>query len=119
MKTLKILYPVALLIFVFYSCNGSSSESKVSNEGNLQSEAQWHPLFNHQNLDGWEVLPGGKWEVRDGMIVGTSPSEEPLHGILLSNKTYGDFKLHGGMEMDVWFKDILIIENGDVEDSGT
>ncbi len=53
----------------------------------------WKPLFNHQNLEGWEALPGGEWKVENGMIVGTSPADEPLHGILLTTKEYGDFKL--------------------------
>ena len=29
----------------------------------------WSPLFNGQNLEGWEVVNGGKWTVEDGQIV--------------------------------------------------
>ncbi len=36
-------------------------------------------------------MPGGNWEVNDGMIVGTSPASESRHGLLVSDKTYTDF----------------------------
>lgn len=49
------------------------------------------PLFDGKTLAGWHALPGGKWEVRDGVIVGTSQSSEPRHGLLLSELSYKDF----------------------------
>jgi hypothetical protein len=51
----------------------------------------WVPLFDGSSLAGWTALPGGNWNVVDGSIVGTSPRDEPKHGILLSEKTFGDF----------------------------
>jgi len=51
------------------------------------------PLFDGKTLKGWNAAPGGKWEVKDGAIVGTSPKTEKRHGMLLSDKTYGDFVL--------------------------
>ena len=48
-------------------------------------------LFDGKTLDGWHALPGGKWEVKDGTIVGTSPKSERRHGLLASDATYGDF----------------------------
>ncbi|PIZ36553.1 MAG: DUF1080 domain-containing protein, partial [Armatimonadetes bacterium CG_4_10_14_0_8_um_filter_66_14] len=29
-------------------------------------------LFDGKTLTGWQALPGGKWEVKDGAILGTS-----------------------------------------------
>lgn len=49
------------------------------------------PLFDGQTLDGWTPLPGGTWEVSDGAIVGSQDSSESRHGMLLSEKQYGDF----------------------------
>ena len=92
MKTTDFSLPFALVFFLFCSCQGPKSNDMLSAEGQEQ-ETQWDTLFNHKNLEGWEALPGGKWEVSEGSILGTSPAEEPLHGILLSNKEYGDFKL--------------------------
>ena len=51
----------------------------------------WKPLFNGKDTSGWRALPGGAWEVADGAIKGTSPKSEPKHGILLSEKSFGDF----------------------------
>ncbi len=51
----------------------------------------WRPLFDGETLAGWHSLPGGKWQVRDGVIVGTSPIDETRHGLLISDAVYGDF----------------------------
>ncbi|MEC7883697.1 MAG: DUF1080 domain-containing protein [Verrucomicrobiota bacterium] len=55
------------------------------------ADDKFKPLFNGKNLNGWEPTPGGKWEVKDGVIVGTSPKNEPRHGILLTKKRFKDF----------------------------
>ena len=54
---------------------------------------EWKSLFDGKTLNGWDIRPGGKWEVKDGNIVGTSPKSEKRHGILLSQKRYSDFTL--------------------------
>ena len=48
-------------------------------------------LFDGKTLNGWTPAPGGKWEVKDGAIVGTSPKTERRHGILLTDKQFTDF----------------------------
>ena len=55
------------------------------------ADDKFKPLFNGKNLKGWEPTPGGKWEVKAGVIVGTSPKSEPRHGILLTKKRFKDF----------------------------
>jgi hypothetical protein len=55
------------------------------------ADAKFKPLFNGKNLKGWEPTPGGKWEVKNSVIVGTSPKSERRHGILLTNKRFKDF----------------------------
>ncbi len=49
------------------------------------------PLFDGRTLDGWHTLPGGKWEVRDGAILGTAERSEGRHGQLVSDKRYKNF----------------------------
>ena len=49
------------------------------------------PLFDGKNQNGGSPIPGGKWEVKDGAILGTSPKFENRHGILLSDRQYSDF----------------------------
>ena len=62
----------------------------------------WLPLFDGKTLGGWKPLPGGKWTVEGGAIVGRSPRSERRHGILLSEKAFGDFavrakfRIHSG-----------------------
>ena len=56
-----------------------------------EGRGKWQHLFDGQSLDGWTPRPGGKWEVKDGTILGTSPESEPRHGILLSDREFSDF----------------------------
>ncbi|MHC4403998.1 MAG: family 16 glycoside hydrolase [Planctomycetota bacterium] len=51
----------------------------------------WKPLYDGKTLEGWTVIPGGNWEVVDGVIRGTSPASEARHGILRSDREYEDF----------------------------
>ena len=53
--------------------------------------AEFKPIFDGKTLKGWTPAPGGKWEVKDGAIVGTSPKGERRHGILLTDKQYSNF----------------------------
>ena len=57
----------------------------------LPKQPAFVPLFDGKTLDGWHASPGGKWEVKDRLLIGTSPKSERLHGLLLSDKVYGDF----------------------------
>lgn len=56
-----------------------------------QQNQQWENLFNGKNLDGWKVINGSaKYEVKDGMIVGTTVAGSP-NSFLATEKTFGDF----------------------------
>ena len=48
-------------------------------------------LFNNKDLTGWHIIPGGKWEVVDGILIGTSEKSDPRHGLLVTDKSYKDF----------------------------
>lgn len=84
-----------LLALTIASCNqpASTTSANATSQNVAEHEEDWRPLFNHENLEGWQILPGGEWSVVDGVIIGKSPVDEPLHGILLSDSTYDDFKL--------------------------
>jgi hypothetical protein len=75
------------------------------------------PIFNGKDLTGWTVsaktghsrtsqnTSGGKWEVKDGAIVGTQ--DVPGNGgIIITDKPYGDFEV------------VLEMNNDDGPDSG-
>lgn len=51
----------------------------------------WKPLFDGKSFTGWHTLPGGKWELRDGVIEGSNTSIDKRHGLLVSDKRYKDF----------------------------
>ena len=60
----------------------------------------WKPLFNGKDLTGWHSVPGGKWEVVDGTILGTSPRSEPRHGLLVTDKRYKNFKVRAKFKVE-------------------
>ena len=74
---MKFLTCVIACILAFHLASAKDSEFK--------------PLFDGETLEGWTALPGGKWEVVDGAILGTSPKSERRHGILLSDRQFTDF----------------------------
>lgn len=51
----------------------------------------WQSLFNRKDTAGWHTIPGGKWEVVDGILIGTSEKSDPRHGLLVTDKSYKDF----------------------------
>ena len=89
-----LLLPLALL-----ACSNPTAETtEVQTDSTTVADTpaspeDWQPLFNHENLDGWEIMPGGEWQVEDGVLVGTSPASEERHGILVTDQEYDDFKL--------------------------
>jgi Domain of Unknown Function (DUF1080) len=54
---------------------------------------QWINLFDGETLNGWHALPGGSWNVEDGILVGRSDQKEDRHGILVSDKQYKNFEI--------------------------
>ncbi len=61
----------------------------------------WTPLFDGKTLDGWQVHSGkARYEVVDGMIVGTTVSESP-NTFLCTQRTYRDFELELEVKCDV------------------
>ena len=57
----------------------------------VRAADDFKPLFDGKTLKGWTAMPGGKWEVKDGVILGTSAKSERRHGLLASDKEYSDF----------------------------
>lgn len=51
----------------------------------------WNTVFDGSSLEGWNATGGGKWELADGVLLGTSSADEKKHGLLFSEKSYGDF----------------------------
>ena len=58
----------------------------------LLAQEGFQPLFNGQNLDGWEVDTPGVWSVVDGVIIGKSPGLK-YNDFLRTVKSYSNFIL--------------------------
>ena len=78
----QLLYAVVLAIVAF-----GTTDSALAAE----TADAFKPLFDGKTLKGWHTLPGGSWQVKDGVLVGTSPKSEGRHGLLVSDRTYDDF----------------------------
>jgi len=55
-------------------------------------EDGFEPLLDPGTLDGWHALPGGAWDWRGDVLVGTSPKEEKRHGLLVTDERFDDFE---------------------------
>ncbi len=53
--------------------------------------SKWQKLFDGKTLNGWHTIPGGKWEVKEGAIMGINEKSDERHGLLVTDKTYKDF----------------------------
>lgn len=51
----------------------------------------WKPVFEEDSLEGWTATPGGRWEMRDGVLVGTNDRTDPRHGLLVCDWPMEDF----------------------------
>lgn len=84
------------LAALFIGCSLQTTLAQKSKDG-------WESLFNGKDLTGWKQLNGkAKYEVKDGVIVGTSTLNTP-NSFLTTEKNYGDFIL----EVDVMVDDKL------------
>jgi hypothetical protein len=90
----------ALAVCLLVSCSGSDGETPAGGSGGPAGtglaadplpESEFQPLFNGENLDGWEG-DAELWSVRDGMIVGESPGIDH-NAFLVAKEEYGDFEL--------------------------
>jgi len=85
-KTILLVLLCLSMIFVLVSCQNENQKKCCDSE-------KWQKLFNGKDLQGFHALPGGKWQVKDGVLVGTSTEQDKNHGLLVTDKTYSDFTL--------------------------
>jgi hypothetical protein len=74
--------------------------TSLSLDSSAQLKAGWQILFNGKDLTGWRELNGKhKWEVKDGVIVGTDIHGQP-NGFLCTEQEFGDFILELDVSID-------------------
>ena len=84
------------------SCASTPPAQKAESESqSVAAEAGAQSLFNGRDLDGWHTNSeeighgtGGRWTVEEGAIVGEQdPPGSGNGGILLTDRTFGDFEV--------------------------
>jgi hypothetical protein len=79
----------------------SAAPALITRKKSAADEADFISLFDGETLNGWHVNPekiwhgtGGRWTVEEGAIVGEQdPPGSGNGGILLTDRTFGDFEL--------------------------
>src|SRR6476620_4233181 len=84
--------------------------SLMSISGYAQDNIAWENLFDGKTLNGWQQIQGkAKYEVKDGMIVGTTALNSP-NSFLVTQKNYSnfilelDFKVDEGLNSGIQFR---------------
>ena len=89
-------------LFLAMSCASSPPAQKAGSESQPgPEEVAAHSLFNGRDLEGWHTNSekighgtGGRWTVEEGAIVGEQdPPGSGNGGILLTDRTFGDFEV--------------------------
>jgi hypothetical protein len=82
------------------------------------ASGQWKNLFNGTSLTGWNRLGGeAQFEVRDGMIVGTTVANTP-NTFLATAQEYGDFVLELEIKVDDSTSNSGIMTRSHVDSNG-
>ncbi|MCW5912310.1 MAG: DUF1080 domain-containing protein [Cyclobacteriaceae bacterium] len=90
----------------------------VTSTSFAQPKEKWIRLFNGKDLTGWKQVNGtAKYEVVDGMIVGTCVKDSP-NSFLATEKEYGDFifevqvKIDEGINSGIQFRSLPRASDG-------
>ena len=84
----KLVIPLSLVFFL-----SGCTETK-------KDDTPWVPIFDGKTLNGWMQKGGeAKYEVRDGMIVGSTVHDTP-NSFMTTDKMYGDFILEFEYKVD-------------------
>ena len=65
---------------------------------------EWEPLVKGDTLDGWTQRGGAaRYEIKDGVITGTTTPEQKANAFLCTEKEYGNFELELEFKVDPGF----------------
>ncbi|HKK76863.1 MAG TPA: DUF1080 domain-containing protein [Saprospiraceae bacterium] len=81
----------SLLLISFFGCSQNTESA---------SSADWQPMFNGENLDGWTKLNGtADYSIEGSTITGTAKLNTP-NTFLATDNTYGDFVMEVDVKVD-------------------
>jgi hypothetical protein len=85
MKRLFLLASTALFLV--------SSLAQAQPAATPATKADWRPLFNGRDLEGWTTTGTAKWRVEEGVIVGGQDGDPKRAGLLTTRDQFQDFEL--------------------------
>lgn len=88
---MKNLSPLSCFCLLLYFGLGTGSPVSAQNPNANKAKQTFTSLFDGHSLQGWHLIPGGSWQVVNGVIAGTSTKAEKRHGLLVSDKVYKNF----------------------------
>lgn len=95
----KITLLVLFLAVSMASCSTGPTSREMNGNRTGKTGEQSKPLFNGQNLNGWEAVggPAESWKVKDGVLYTTGEGVDWKKGQgggwLATTETYSDFRL--------------------------
>ena len=96
-------------------CHGSHNFiSEQTVKASSAAEEKWQPLFNHENLDGWQPSNPDAWSVKTGRIVG-KPLADATAG-LWGKEEFADYKLSVTFKTDSSLRAWISLKNADKKD---
>ena len=80
------------LIALIAICAGLAVVALADDDAPAGPDFPSAPIFNGENLDGWELVDGDidDWSVVDGVLTGTGKN----HGWIATKKSYDNFRLY-------------------------
>ena len=82
----------------------SAPEKEAQNETPL-TDAEWVPLFNGENLDGWFVRGAAKWEAVGGVLKGTDGMGHIYADPVLTDlEVKGEFRVSANGNSGLYFR---------------
>jgi hypothetical protein len=77
----RLLQLLLLVLFVSAACLAADEE------------IEFRPLFNGQDLSGWQTVGSAAWKVESGVIVGSQEGEPKRSGLLMTRDQFRNFEL--------------------------
>jgi hypothetical protein len=92
-STPLILAAVSSLALIVSGCASSGTQLCCGAQSAQGAPAEkWIALFNGQDLTGWKAEGNARWEVRDGLLIGTQ-GEQNAPGDLFTERSFANFEL--------------------------
>jgi hypothetical protein len=87
------LFPFVFLTCIALPAVSLAADAPAPAAAAAVSAAEWRPLFNGRDLEGWRQTGTARWRVEDGVIVGGQEGDPKRAGLLSTVEQFQDFEL--------------------------